>query len=62
MSDLGPLMTAPHLAKLAYEAYGNVTGHKNFQGDPMPSWEELPPRIQLAWDAAAVTALQAGTP
>lgn len=60
MSDLGPLMTAPHLAKLAYEAYGNVTGRQNFQGDPMPAWEDLPPRIQLAWDAAAVTAAQAG--
>ncbi len=53
-------MSAPHLAKLAYEAYGNVTGHLNHQGDPMPVWEDLPPRIQLAWDAAAVTALQAG--
>jgi hypothetical protein len=55
-----PLLSAPGLAKLAYEAYGNVTGHRNHQGDPMPGWEELPPRIQLAWDAAAVTAAQAG--
>jgi hypothetical protein len=53
---MDPLMRAPDLAQLAYKAYGNVTGHKNFQGDPMPAWEELPPVIQLAWDAAAVTA------
>jgi hypothetical protein len=41
------------LAKLAYEAYGKVTGGKNFRGEPMPAWDDLPEQIRDAWDAAA---------
>lgn len=41
------------LAKGAYHAYGAVTDHKNYQGLPMPSWEELPEKIRAAWCAAA---------
>lgn len=41
------------LAKLAYRAYGSVTGFKNFQGDPMPVWDDLPETIREAWGAAA---------
>ena len=40
------------VAKKAYNAYGGVTDFKNFQGNPMPKWEELPPKIQEAWQAA----------
>jgi hypothetical protein len=37
--------------KQAYQAYGSVTNWKNYKGDPMPSFEELPPKIQEAWGA-----------
>jgi hypothetical protein len=39
--------------KVAYVAYGEVTGGKNYQGLPMPAWDELPATIQDAWVAAA---------
>lgn len=39
-------------AKIAYHAYGKVTDFKNFQGNPMPLWVELPKKIQQAWKAA----------
>lgn len=41
------------MAKLAYTAYGNATGGKNFQGNPMPAWADLGETIQGAWLAAA---------
>jgi hypothetical protein len=40
------------MAKLAYAAYGQSTGGKNFQGNPMPAWEALGDPIQGAWVAA----------
>lgn len=40
------------IAKQAYTAYGEVTDFKNFQGNPMPTYEELTPTIQEAWRAA----------
>jgi hypothetical protein len=39
-------------AESAYNAYGRFTDFKNFQGNPMPKWEDLPERIQGAWVAA----------
>lgn len=39
-------------AQIAYEAYGEVTDHKNFQGFPMPTWEQLPTKIKEAWIAS----------
>jgi alpha-ketoglutarate-dependent taurine dioxygenase len=47
------------LAKIAYEAYGKVTGGKNFWGDPMPAWDDLPQNIRDAWDAAVGAAIDA---
>lgn len=41
------------LAEEAYLAYGKVTDFKNFQGNPMPEFADLPPTIQAAWIAAA---------
>ena len=38
--------------KEAYEAYGTVTDFKNYQGLPMPKWEDLTPQIKKAWQAA----------
>lgn len=42
-----------HLAKAAYAAYGEAVDNKNFQGDPMPAWSELPAPIRAAWKLAA---------
>lgn len=54
-----PLPDTRELAELAYAAYGKSTGHRNYQGLPMPDWAELSDRIQLAWiEAAGVIALR----
>lgn len=39
-------------AEAAYAAYCVVTDYKNYQGKPMPEFEDLTPQIKLAWDAA----------
>lgn len=43
------------LAKEAYSAYGAVTDFKNYQGLPMPEWENLTPTIKAAWKAATLS-------
>ncbi len=43
------------LAKSAYHAYGAVTDHKNYQGLPMPEWENLTDKIRDAWRAATIS-------
>lgn len=53
MNDTEPI----RLARIAYDAYGRTTDHKNFRGEPMPEWENLGDRIQQAWvNAAAAVA------
>lgn len=47
------------LAKRAYEAYGKVTDFKNYQGLPMPKWEELSDKIKQAWLAACLEVIEA---
>jgi hypothetical protein len=49
MSQTKPL----DLAKVAYAAYGDATGGLNYQGAPMPAWDDLGTPIQSAWVAAA---------
>jgi hypothetical protein len=44
-------------AKRAYEGYAASTGGLTFDGRPMPKWDDLPARIQEAWRAALVAAL-----
>lgn len=44
---------------VAYQAYGESVRWKNFLGDPMPKWDELPPAIQQAWLDAANAVLDA---
>ena len=44
------------LAERSYTSYGQVTGFKNFNGDPMPEFDKLPKTIQKAWIAAATEA------
>jgi uncharacterized protein YecT (DUF1311 family) len=41
------------LARIAYAAYGQTTSYKNYQGKPMPNWDDLGEPIQRAWIAAA---------
>lgn len=42
------------LARLGYEAYAEETGGLNYQGLPMPTWEELSGKPQgAAWRRAA---------
>jgi hypothetical protein len=41
------------LARMAYDAYGDVTDHLNYQGLPMPEFDALGDKIQKAWFAAA---------
>jgi hypothetical protein len=53
-------MDSYNIARVAYAAYGDTVDHKNFRGDPMPEWDDLPPRIQDAWRAAANAALEYG--
>lgn len=36
-------------ARVAYAAYGQTTDFKNFRGDPMPAWDDLPEKIREAW-------------
>lgn len=43
------------LARAAYAAYGETTGGRNYQGQPMPAWEDLAEVIQQAWTVAAAT-------
>lgn len=42
-----------YLARVAYDAYGHSTGGKNYQGNPMPEFDDLGEGIQAAWAAAA---------
>lgn len=42
-------------ARIAYTAYGRVTDFKNFRGDPMPAFDDLPDQIKQAWSKAANT-------
>ncbi|BDI33427.1 hypothetical protein CCAX7_54780 [Capsulimonas corticalis] len=40
------------MAASAYRAYAASTGNKNFRGEPMPAFDDLPVAIQTAWEAA----------
>lgn len=42
-------------ARIAYTAYGRVTDFKNFRGEPMPAFDDLPLKIREAWEKAANT-------
>jgi hypothetical protein len=40
-------------AEEIYNVYGSAVDFKNYQGLPMPKWEDLTPKIQGAWTAVA---------
>lgn len=57
-SSTEPLWSTPgmawrDIAASVYRAYAASTGNKNFKGDPMPAFGDLPIAIQTAWEAAA---------
>jgi len=63
-ASLRQRMTHPDdTGEAAYLAYGDYTDWKNFRGEPMPAWADLPPRIMNAWRVAAtaVAAILEGT-
>ena len=45
------------LAQAAYHDYGAVTNHLNYQGLPMPNWEDLTDKIRDAWRNATLSIL-----
>lgn len=49
------------LVRIAYAAYGQVTDFKNYQGLPMPAYDDLTDKIKQAWEAA-VMAVVGGAP
>jgi hypothetical protein len=52
-------MSPDELGRTAYAAYGAITDFKNFRGEPMPLWDELPTTIRRAWAAAGQAAAEA---
>ena len=47
-----------NMAHGAYQTYGKSTNFKDFQGNPMPTWEQLPVTIQEAWRNAVLSVVR----
>jgi len=45
-------MSWSEIVKSAYLAYSASTDNKNFRGEEMPKFEDLPIAIQTAWECA----------
>jgi hypothetical protein len=56
-AEVGEAIRPFALAQAAYAAYGQSTGSLNYQGLPMPGWEDLGDAIQRAWVLAADAAV-----
>jgi hypothetical protein len=48
-----PLDEAERLGQLGFEAYRIAVANQAHNGQPIPPWEKIPRRIQLAWSYAA---------
>ena len=46
-------VTIDTVAESLYRAYGDEALWKNFQGQPMPHWDQLPDHIRKSWKAVA---------
>lgn len=44
-------------ARIAYEAYAQHQGWKNYQGNPIPQWDAVRQDIKDAWDTAVQAVL-----
>lgn len=51
-----PTITWEKVGEVAYQAYGDSAKWKNFLGDPMPKWDELPQEIKNHWREASQAA------
>lgn len=56
------MMESKSRGQIGYEAYATSTGGKTFDGRDMPTWLDLPERIQAAWEAAAIAIVEAARP
>ncbi len=52
------VMNIEALARAAYQAYGEVLDFKNYRGDRIPEWEQLPPKMRQAWCAAVLKGVE----
>ncbi len=43
----------PDLGQICYEAYAKHQNWKNYQGNPIPPWEDVRQDIKDAWQAVA---------
>jgi hypothetical protein len=43
---------------IAYAAYGQAVDYKNFRGEPMPHFDDLPEQIKEGWLVAAEAVLR----
>jgi hypothetical protein len=50
-------MAMSEQARRGYEGYAQSTGGKTFDGCDMPTWDDLPARIQEAWRCAVAAAI-----
>lgn len=41
------------IARVGFEAYNEAAGGKNYAGDPIPPWDEVPQHIRDKWKVAA---------
>jgi hypothetical protein len=54
------MLEMPNYGQVAYEAYSVKTGGKSLvSGDRLPSWDDLPEQVQVAWEAAAQAVIDA---
>lgn len=49
-------------AATAYRAYGDSSSWKNYQGNPIPTWDDLPEAIRTHWVAATDAISVVGPP
>jgi len=54
-----PKQTLQTIAQQAYEAYGTSLSWTNFQGGPLPQWDDLPELVQSAWVRGSYSAILA---
>ena len=52
-----PSVTLGEYAASAYRAYAASTGNRNFRGEPMPEFPDLPEPIRRAWLVAVLHTL-----
>lgn len=41
------------LGRINYEGYNEITGYKNFRGEDVPQFPDLPDKIKKAWEQGA---------